>query len=179
MASERNTNQLGRRNMTPYQTSLLQGRIYNRRKKAQGGRSDRSVGADKMSIPNTAERLADQHGVTERTIRRDGQFASAVETLKPVIPDIERRVMSGDVPSKHRQLDGRDILGIGLSIYMSPKTPTALRIDDALLEAMRTYKDREGVPLTTQIEKAVTEWLKVRGIQVKTERKRAATRKRS
>lgn len=63
---------------------------------------------------------------------------------------------------------------------MSPKESTALRIDTDLLEAMRDVKDAEGIPVTTQIEMAVREWLKNRGIVVKkAERKRAATRKRS
>jgi hypothetical protein len=46
---------------------------------------------------------------------------------------------------------------------MSPKTPTALRLDDDLLEAMRTVKATEGIPMTTQIEMAVREWLTKRG----------------
>jgi hypothetical protein len=32
---------------------------------------------------------------------------------------------------------------------------------------MRDVKDREGIPVTTQIEMAVREWLKKRGIVVK------------
>ena len=60
---------------------------------------------------------------------------------------------------------------------MSPKESTALRLDTALLEAMRAVKDAEGIPVTTQIEIAVREWLKKRGVVVeKPERKRAATR---
>ena len=46
---------------------------------------------------------------------------------------------------------------------MSPKTTTAFRLDDELLEAMRTVKATEGIPLTTQIEMAVREWLAKRG----------------
>jgi hypothetical protein len=51
-------------------------------------------------LERTADRLAAQHGVSAPTIKRDGQFAAAVETLRPHVPDIEQRVMSGDVPSK-------------------------------------------------------------------------------
>jgi hypothetical protein len=32
---------------------------------------------------------------------------------------------------------------------------------------MRAYKEREGVPVTTQIEKGVTEWLAKRGVVLK------------
>jgi hypothetical protein len=62
---------------------------------------------------------------------------------------------------------------------MSPKEATALRLDTALLEAMRDVKDREGIPVTTQIEMAVREWLKRRGVVVpKPARVRAAAKKR-
>jgi hypothetical protein len=43
---------------------------------------------------------------------------------------------------------------------MSPKESTALRIDVDLLDAMRDLKDRKGIPVTTQIEMAVRNWLK-------------------
>jgi phage N-6-adenine-methyltransferase len=97
------TNQLGRRNLTPDQASLLRGRRYNRQKQSHGG--DRGASGQNVQMPSTAERLAVQHGVDERTIRRDGQFAAAVETLKGVVEDIEERVMSGDVPSKQAVVD--------------------------------------------------------------------------
>lgn len=63
-----------------------------------------------------------------------------------------------------------------LTATMSPKEATALRLNAALLEAMRAVKETEGIPVTTQIELAVREWLKKRGVAVKMERKRAATR---
>lgn len=72
-------NQLGRRNLRPEQMSLLRGRRYNRTKK-QGTRTDlTSHQNDEKST--TAERLAQQHGVSKATIERDGKFAEAVEVL--------------------------------------------------------------------------------------------------
>jgi len=64
---------------------------------------------------------------------------------------------------------------------MSPKELTAFRLDTDLLEALRRVKETDGIPVTTQIEKAVAEWLKRRGVVVKkkTERKRPASRRRS
>ncbi|MBP9906570.1 MAG: hypothetical protein KBF66_13495 [Rhodoferax sp.] len=53
----------------------------NRAKKAQGGRADREFGPDKLSTPNTAQKLADEHGVDERTVRRAGQYADAIATV--------------------------------------------------------------------------------------------------
>lgn len=73
-------NQLGRRNLSPDAFRLLLGRRYNRAKNAQGGWNENMNGQNVRSA-NEAERLASDHGVTERTVRRAGQFAEAVETL--------------------------------------------------------------------------------------------------
>ena len=50
-----------------------------------------------MSSFPTATKLAANYGVDERTIKRDGQFARAVEDLKKADPTIEQRVHSGKV----------------------------------------------------------------------------------
>jgi len=60
---------------------------------------------------------------------------------------------------------------------MSPKEATALRLDVELLDAMRRVKAEEGIPVTTQLEMAVRQWLEQRGT-LKADRKRAVTRKR-
>jgi hypothetical protein len=61
---------------------------------------------------------------------------------------------------------------------MSPKETTALRLDRTLLATMRRVKQQEGIPVTTQIEMAVREWLEKRGALKAGDRKRAVTRKR-
>ena len=65
-----------------------------------------------------------------------------------------------------------------ITATMSPKTMTAMRLDNALLAVMRKVKATEGIPLTTQIEMAVREWLTKRGTIKKTGRKRVTARKR-
>jgi hypothetical protein len=61
------------------------------------------------------------------------------------------------------------------------KQTTSLRLDAELFAAMRRVKEAEGIPVTTQIEFAVRDWLRHRGtvVEKKTDRKRGATRKRS
>ncbi len=86
-------NQLGRRNLTPDQMRLLRGRRYNRAKKAHGGTGANQYvqsGQNDHSA-KTAERLASEHGVTERTIRRDGKFAEEVERT----PELLEAVSTG------------------------------------------------------------------------------------
>jgi hypothetical protein len=76
------TNQLGRRNLSPDQRSLLRGRIYNRTRKTHGGQIPGSV-QNAHSI-KTAELLAAKHGVNESTIRRDGKRAELFEELEKI-----------------------------------------------------------------------------------------------
>lgn len=72
-------NQLGRRNLSPEQMSLLRGRRYNRTKKSHGG--EREARGQNAPLLSTAQKLAEQHGVNASTIKRDGKFAEAVEVL--------------------------------------------------------------------------------------------------
>ena len=60
----------------------------------------------------TAETLAKQHGVNESTIRRDGQFAEAVERAKTVEPDIEDRIVRGDAPPKKDVIEAAKALEV-------------------------------------------------------------------
>lgn len=83
-------NQLGRRNLSPDQMKLLRGRRYNRAKR-QGARTDLTSGQSGQKF-DAAEFLGREHGVSARTIRRDGEYALAVEKLKAADPslDLER-----------------------------------------------------------------------------------------
>jgi N6-adenosine-specific RNA methylase IME4 len=86
-------NQLGRRNLTPDQRSILRGRRYNRTKR-QGERTDLTSGQN-VQKSTTAETLAAQHHVTERTIRRDGKRAEAIEKLAKTAPASAKAVLDG------------------------------------------------------------------------------------
>jgi hypothetical protein len=64
---------------------------------------------------------------------------------------------------------------------MSPKEFTAFRMAPELMDAMRRLKTRDGVPFSVQVDFALREWLRKKGIVVdhKADRKRATTRKRT
>jgi hypothetical protein len=59
-----------------------------------------------------------------------------------------------------------------------PKRPYTLKIDQELLDALRHVKIRDGVSESEQIRRGIRLWLAQKGIGVKSERKRAATRRR-
>lgn len=62
---------------------------------------------------------------------------------------------------------------------MSPLRPTNFRLEEEYLDALRTIRDRDGIPLTEQVRRAILLWVKSKGVAVKAERERAGTRKRS
>jgi hypothetical protein len=61
---------------------------------------------------------------------------------------------------------------------VTPKTASTFRIDDELLEALRTVKQRDGIPISEQVRRALLAWVESKGVQMKSDRKRATTRKR-
>lgn len=82
-------NQLGRRNITPDQFTLLLGRRYNRAKKAAGaqaGNSNAEKQKDQIDpVVSTAEKLAAEHGVSPATVKRAGQYADAVAKVSQAV----------------------------------------------------------------------------------------------
>lgn len=85
-------NQLGRRNLTPDQRSIIRGRRYNRTKLKSGTRTDLVAKCDKV---NTAKALAGEHGVNRATIIRDGKRADAIERLAVTAPEQAKAVLDG------------------------------------------------------------------------------------
>jgi hypothetical protein len=115
-------NQLGRRNLDPRQMSLLRGRRYNRTKGPQGG-DKKSTGQNVRLIDN-ASALGAEHGVNEKTIRRDGNFAEAVEKL-----GIEREIVTGEIDApKHEIIAAAQAIG---------ETPTPEAVSQAV-DAVKT-----------------------------------------
>lgn len=91
-------NQLGRRNLHPDAFTLLLGRRYNRSKKA-AHRPEKSVNVTELSGV-TAERLAKEYGVSEKTVRSAGKFAEAVEKAEQISPGIGLQVAHGQAPAR-------------------------------------------------------------------------------
>jgi hypothetical protein len=58
------------------------------------------------------------------------------------------------------------------------KTASTFRIDDELLEGLRAVKERDGIPQSEQIRRAIAMWLESKSV-IKAERKRGVTRRRS
>jgi hypothetical protein len=61
---------------------------------------------------------------------------------------------------------------------LMPKTATTYRLEDEILHALKVIKDRDGIPVSEQVRRALKSWIGSKGITVKSDRKRASTRKR-
>lgn len=89
--------QLNRRNQTPEQISYFRGKLYEQRKK-QGERTDLTCG-NYYHKSKTAETIAEEYGVTEKTIRNDADFAKAIDTIGAEAgQDIKQQILAGDLP---------------------------------------------------------------------------------
>jgi hypothetical protein len=75
-------NQRGRRNLTPEEYSCYRGQKYNARKQPHGGdRRTDGASAHAEQMPTTAEQIGKQEGVSPATVRRDGEFAEALDKI--------------------------------------------------------------------------------------------------
>jgi len=63
-------------------------------------------------------------------------------------------------------------------VFVVALRPTNLRLEQEILKALQAIKERDGVSVTEQVRRALRTWIESKGIATKSERKRAATRKR-
>ena len=95
-------NQLGRRNITDEQKTALIGEAYKAQKMTAGGdrRSDNfSKGQSGLlkKYENTAQKIADDFGVGEQTVKRAEHFIDSLNEAEKVSPGIKEAVLSGSV----------------------------------------------------------------------------------
>ena len=60
---------------------------------------------------------------------------------------------------------------------MSPKEMTAFRIEPEIMDGLRRVKDRDGVPLSVQVDRALRAWLEKKGAPVEKARASGRTAK--
>jgi hypothetical protein len=89
-------NQIARRNLTDEQRAMIMGRMYMIRneaaKRADGGRDLGPSGPNR-----TAKAVAQEVGVSEKTVRNAAAFVQTMDKLSEVNPEAAERVLRGDV----------------------------------------------------------------------------------
>lgn len=94
-------NQLARRNCTEEQKAYLRGQRYITEKR-QGERSDLTSGQN-VQKSTTAEALAVEYKVDEKTIRRDAKYAEAVDSIAKTSGQAAKQsILSGELKLKKK-----------------------------------------------------------------------------
>ena len=97
-------NQLGRRNLTDEQRTYMIGKMYEARKKSNGGNRGNQYAktADSQNAnlanartPRTDEIIGKELGVNHSTVIRSEKFSKGIDTLRKVSPEAADKVLSG------------------------------------------------------------------------------------
>lgn len=88
---------VNRRNLTDAQQTELMGRVYNSSKKPEGRPSKKLGQNDPVSEGGTAEKVAQDFGVSEKSVKRAGDFAKGMEVLDEENPGAAEAIRTGKV----------------------------------------------------------------------------------
>ena len=88
-------NQLGRRNLTDEQRTVLIGKMFEARKNLHGG-DRKSKGQNGPLIKgDTAQAIADEIGVGRNTVKRAEKFTKGIDKLKEVSEEAADKILAG------------------------------------------------------------------------------------
>lgn len=73
-------NQLARRNVGKSEFAYLMGKLYEAKKRQDGGHGDQKSGP-RNEVPKTAQRVAEEFGVSRATVERAAQYTRAVDKM--------------------------------------------------------------------------------------------------
>jgi hypothetical protein len=138
-------NQLGRRNLSKQDYKLLLGRRYNRAKKSEhsrpGNDNAAKIPAAKVTTQKTAEKIAKDHGVSEKTVRNAGKFQEAAAKL-----GIEKDMAAGKVKATEAQ-----VVNAAKSL---PLKPTKQQVETAREEVVAERPKRRASKPAVEVFKA-------------------------
>jgi hypothetical protein len=99
-------NQLARRNLTDEQRTYYLGEEFNSRKHSHGGdrKGGGSIRQNDGLIASTAEQLAEEHGISPRTVERAGKFADAVNSIGEQNPVVKDAILGGATDVKKAEV---------------------------------------------------------------------------
>ena len=96
--------QLGRRNLTDEQRTVLIGKMYEARKKSHGNNAKRGDDGQYLSTQNgntgeqpqrVSDQIAQELGIAKNTVLRSEKFSKGIDKLKEVSPEAADRILSG------------------------------------------------------------------------------------
>ena len=103
-------NQLGRRNLTPQQKKYLIGKQYEAEKASHGGDRKSTEAKSSCQIGNlidsqkTCERIAEENGISSRSVCRAEAFSKAVDIADEIEPGIRSEFLSGGIHATEKEI---------------------------------------------------------------------------
>lgn len=97
--------QLGRRNLTDEQRTVLIGKMYEARKKSHGNNAKRGDDGQYLSTQNgntgeqpqrISDQIAQELGVSKNTVIRAEKFAKGIDKIKEVSPEAADKILAGN-----------------------------------------------------------------------------------
>lgn len=145
-------NQLGRRNLTKEQKKYLIGKQYEAEKASHGGdRGNQYTNLASCQIGNlpkerkTCERIAEENGISSRSVCRAEAFSKAVDIADAVEPGIRDEILAGKIKPTEKDVHA-------LARADPEERP-------AIIEEMRKSPEekRKAAPLAKLLDKSLTQ----------------------
>ena len=70
-------------------------------------------------------------------------------------------------------------IDVSIQCAMSPKQMTAFRLEPDIIDGLNRVKDRDGIPFSVQVDRALRAWLDKKGVTLNAPRAASGTRRRS
>lgn len=97
-------NQLGRRNLSSNDASLLRGTQFQETKMSKGGQAGNTNAKKRIdenqpfvSDKSTREKIAEQNHVSENTIMHDDWYAKGIKVAEEILPGSKETILHGDI----------------------------------------------------------------------------------
>lgn len=104
-------NQLGRRNLSPERKKFLLGKEYESTKLAVGAPLGSKHGIRKcgqndhiFTESRTCQRIASEHGVGEKTVRRAEKYSQGIDAAEEAVPGAQEEILTGRIKATDAQI---------------------------------------------------------------------------
>lgn len=133
--------QLSKRNVSAEQRKYLIGKLYLDTKKPVGKPNCANVA--QLESGKTAEKIADSHGVSERTVHNSAEFAEAIDA----VPELKAAVLAGEVKATTRDLEALAEMPAAKRKAIAKKvTAGEASVKEAVAEAKPKPQSKNGKP---------------------------------
>ena len=138
-------NQLGRRNLSPERKKFLLGKEYESTKLAVGAPLGSKHGIRKcgqndhiFTESRTCQRIASEHGVGEKTVRRAEKYSRGIDAAEEAVPGAQEEILTGRIKATDAQI-------AALPVIPKEERP-------AILEELRKGKDKRNEALLSRLK---------------------------